>query len=117
RMRTSTRLATALVATVLTTVLAACGSTVAGSALPAETDFRTLDTGSYPTEPINAHDDDPVLPFYEMYEVAAMRIADYVITAHDIDPQMGFGKRARTASAGVMPWALGDDTVMSGIAK
>lgn len=116
-MRTSTRLATALVATVLTTVLAACGSTVAGSALPAETDFRTLDTGSYPTEPINAHDDDPVLPFYEMYEVAAMRIADYVITAHDIDPQMGFGKRARTASAGVMPWALGDDTVMSGIAK
>lgn len=98
-------------------VLTACGSTLSGQALPAEIDVRTLDVGSYPTEPINAHDDDPVPDFYMMDEVAAMRIADYVINSRDIDAQMVYGKRGRTVSAGVMPRALGEDAAMSDIAK
>ncbi|MFD3744567.1 hypothetical protein [Nocardia sp. NPDC058633] len=101
----------------LATVLTACGSTLSGQALPAEMDVRTLDVGSYPTEPLNAHDDDPVPPFYEMYEVAAMRIADYVINSRDVDAQMIYGKRATTVSAGVMPSELGDGPAMSAVAK
>ncbi|MFD4460721.1 hypothetical protein [Nocardia sp. NPDC058480] len=111
------RIRYALLAATLTTVLTACGSTLAGQALPGELDVRTLDVGSYPTEPLNAHDDDPVPPFYEMYEVAAMRIADYVINSGEIDAQMIYGKRATTLSAGLMPSALGDEPTMSDIAK
>ncbi|MFE3545495.1 hypothetical protein ACFXK0_21235 [Nocardia sp. NPDC059177] len=116
-MRNSTRTATALLAVGLTAVLTACGSTVGGTAQPAETDIRTLDTGSYPTEPINAHDADPVPPFYEMDEVAGMRIADYVIHSGEIDPRMTFGKRGGTVMPGVLPSELGDSTVLSDIAK
>ncbi|MGW0635249.1 DUF7373 family lipoprotein [Nocardia salmonicida] len=107
----------AALAATLTLVLTACGSTLSGQALPGEIDVRTLDVGSYPTEPINAHDDDPIPPFYEMYEVAAMRIADYVINSGDVDAQMIYGKRATTVSAGVMPSALGDEPAMSAVAK
>ncbi|MDO3647245.1 DUF7373 family lipoprotein [Nocardia mangyaensis] len=113
-MRLTTRI---LLAATLTTVLTACGSTLSGAPLPGETDISTLDVGSYPTEPLNAHDDDPVPPFYKMYEVAAMRLADFVINSAEIDPAMKYGKRARSVSAGVTPWALGDDGVMSPIAK
>ncbi|MFC8385906.1 hypothetical protein [Nocardia sp. NPDC057272] len=111
------RIRYAVLAASLATVLTACGSTLSGQALPGEMDVRNLDVGSYPTEPVNAHDDDPVPPFYEMYEVAAMRIADYVINSRDIDAQMTYGKRATTVSAGVMPSALGDEPAMSAIAK
>ncbi|MGY0503309.1 DUF7373 family lipoprotein [Nocardia sp. FBN12] len=101
----------------LTTVLTACGSSLSGQALPGEIDVRTLDVGAYPTEPLNAHDDDPVPAFYSMYDVAAMRIADYVINSRDIDAQMVYGKRGTTFSAGVMPSEMGDENAMSVVSK
>ncbi|MFD4431465.1 hypothetical protein [Nocardia sp. NPDC058497] len=111
------RTATILFAALLTTVLTACGSTVPGTGLPGEIDVRTLDVGSYPTEPPNAHDDDPVPAFYYMYKIAAMRIADYTISANDIDPRMIYGNRAGFHKPGLMPGELGDPIAMSAIAK
>ncbi|MFJ2665094.1 hypothetical protein ACIO14_12140 [Nocardia fluminea] len=111
------RIRYAVLAATLATVLTACGSTLSGQALPGEIDVRNLDVGSYPTEPLNAHDDDPIPDLYEMDEVAAMRIADYVINSRDIDAQMTYGKRGTTVLAGLMPSALGDEPAMSAIAK
>lgn len=99
----------ALLAATLATLLTACGSAVTGTPLPGETDIRALDTGSYPTEPLNAHDDDPVPPFYEMYEVAALRLADYVISPGTISSELIYGTSADTAWRSVMPSWLGQD--------
>ncbi|MGM7644131.1 DUF7373 family lipoprotein [Nocardia sp. JW2] len=96
-------------------VLAGCGSAVTGSPLPAEIDIRTLDVGSFPTEPVNAHDDDPVPDFYEMYHVAGMRVASHVIDAAAIDPRMKYGTGARAFSDGTAAWELGDDKVVEPI--
>ncbi|KAF0848340.1 DUF7373 family lipoprotein [Nocardia caishijiensis] len=107
------RLAVALVAV----VLAGCGSDLTGTALPAEIDIRTLDVGSFPTEPVNAHDDDPVPDFYEMYNVAGMRIASHVIDAAAIDPRMKYGTGARAISDGTIAWEFGDDRALEPIAE
>ncbi|WP_181701304.1 hypothetical protein [Nocardia sp. GTS18] len=102
---------------VFAVVLAGCGSEVTGTALPGEIDIRTLDVGSFPTEPVNAHDDDPVPDFYEMYNVAGMRIAGHVIDAAAIDPQMKYGTGARAFSDGTTPWELGDYDVVEPLAE
>ncbi|MBW0271437.1 hypothetical protein ATM97_11805 [Nocardia sp. MH4] len=111
------RTPTVLIAALLTAVLTACGATVSGTGVPGEIDVRSLDVGAYPTEPPNAHDDDPVPAFYEMYKLAAMRIADYAISAYDIDPQMIYGNRADANNARLMPSELGNETAMSAIAQ
>ncbi|MFE7720428.1 hypothetical protein ACFU44_15465 [Nocardia rhizosphaerihabitans] len=116
-MTTPKRTTTILLAAVLTTVLTACGSTVSGTGVPGEIDVRTLDVGSYPTEPVNAHDDDPVPAFYEMDTVASMRIADHTIHAYDIDPQMIYGNRADANYARFLPAQLGDSPAMQAIAE
>ncbi|MEV0333020.1 hypothetical protein [Nocardia sp. NPDC050717] len=110
------RRGTALLAASLIAVLTGCAS-VSGTATPAEVDIRTLDVGPYPTEPYDAHDDPKLPDFYEMYKVAGMRIADYVVNSHDIDPQMIYGKRASTVSAGLLPQALGNDIALEPVAK
>ncbi|ASF10032.1 hypothetical protein NBRGN_103_00050 [Nocardia brasiliensis NBRC 14402] len=99
------------------TLLAACGSTVSGTAQPGEIDIRQLDVGNYPTVPLNAHDDDYRPTFYEMREVAAMRLADYVASAYDIDPRMKYGSLSWSISSGVMPDELGRPTDLEPIAK
>ncbi|MBC7303085.1 MAG: hypothetical protein H5T78_19325 [Nocardia sp.] len=101
------RIRHALLATAVATVLTACGSAVSGTPIPGETDIRALDTGSYPTEPLNAHDDDPIVPFYEMYEVAALRLADYVISPGEISAELIYGTSAGTAWRSVVPSWLG----------
>ncbi|MFD6267796.1 DUF7373 family lipoprotein [Nocardia asteroides] len=106
-----------LLAAALTAVLTACGATVPGAGVPGEIDVRALDVGPYPTEPPNAHDDDPVPAFYEMYKLAGMRIADYAITAYDIDPQMIYGNRADVDNARLMPAELGDATAITAVAE
>ncbi|MEV0684102.1 hypothetical protein AB0I35_09570 [Nocardia sp. NPDC050378] len=102
---------------VFAVVLAGCGSEVTGTALPGEIDIRTLDVGSFPTEPVNAHDDDPAPDFYEMYNVAGMRIASHVIDAAVIDPRMKYGTGARAFSDGTTPWEFGDYDVIEPIAE
>ncbi len=99
----------ALMAAAMATMLTACGSALTGTPAPGETDIRALDTGSYPTEPLNAHDDDPVPPFYEMYEVAALRLADHVISPGAITSELIYGTSAGTAWGSVMPSWLGKD--------
>ncbi|MFD3507632.1 hypothetical protein [Nocardia sp. NPDC058666] len=111
------RIRHALLAATLTTVLTACGSAMTGTALPGETDIRALDTGSYPVEPLNAHDDDPVLPFSERYEVAALRLAEYVIDPSTIDPQMKYGTDAGTAWSTVVPYSMGMHDGMDAVAE
>lgn len=108
---------TAALACCATLLLAACGSTVSGTAQPGEIDIRKLDVGNYPTEPLNAHDDDYRPTFYEMREVAAMRLADYVATAYDIDPEMKYGALSWSISSGVMPDELGRPADLEPIAK
>ncbi|NEW39094.1 hypothetical protein GV794_17010 [Nocardia cyriacigeorgica] len=74
----------------LATSVMACGDTLTGSPLPGEIDVRNLDTGQYPTEPVDAHDDPIRAPFYDMKQVAGMRVADYVATADEIDPALKY---------------------------
>lgn len=102
------RIRHAVLAAASTIVLTACGSALSGTPVPGETDIRALDTGAYPTEPLNAHDDDPVLPFYEMYEVAALRLADYVISPSDISAELLYGTSAATVWRSVLPGWLGN---------
>ncbi|MFI7526845.1 hypothetical protein [Nocardia salmonicida] len=111
------RIRHALLAATLTTVLTACGSALTGTALPGETDTRALDTGSYPVEPLNAHDDDPVLAFHERYEVAALRLAEFVISPSTIDPQMKYGTDASVAWGSVLPFSMGMHDGMDAIAE
>ncbi|WP_410873778.1 hypothetical protein [Nocardia sp. A7] len=101
------RIRYAILAAAVAAVLTACSSALSGTPVPGETDIRALDTGSYPIEPLNAHDDDPVLPFYEMYEVAALRLADYVISPGDISSELIYGTSAATAWRSVVPSWLG----------
>ncbi|NNH69784.1 hypothetical protein HLB23_07870 [Nocardia uniformis] len=64
--------------------------TVSGTPIAGEIDVRTLDTGSYPTEAWDAHDD-AYVPFHSDYfKVAAMRLADHVATAFDIEPSLKY---------------------------
>ncbi|WP_043647780.1 DUF7373 family lipoprotein [Nocardia thailandica] len=109
--------ASALAALVLTALLSACGSTVAGTPQPGEIDIRKLDAGGYPTEPFSAHDD-PYRPgFTMMDDVAAMTLAEFVVTAYDIDPAMKYGKRATGVSSGLPPYSLGEDKRITPILK
>ncbi|BDU04760.1 hypothetical protein GV791_21075 [Nocardia cyriacigeorgica] len=70
--------------------ISGCGDTLVGSPIPGEIDVRKLDTGKYPTEPVDAHDDPIDAPMYDMKKVAGMRLADNVATADEIDPSMKY---------------------------
>ncbi|MFE3542901.1 hypothetical protein ACFXK0_08025 [Nocardia sp. NPDC059177] len=93
----------------LTAVLTGCGATVPGSAVPGEVDLSTLDTGSYPTEPLNAHDDPYIPPLYDMKTVAGVYLSDYTITAFDIDPRMKY-QGSQGHLHGTLPSAFGNFT-------
>ncbi|WP_280234013.1 DUF7373 family lipoprotein [Nocardia cyriacigeorgica] len=81
---------TAMAIGLLATSTAACGDTLSGSPVPGEIDIRDLDTGTYPTLPVDAHDDPIRAPFYDMPQVAGMRVADFTATADEIDPSLKY---------------------------
>ncbi|WP_280366405.1 DUF7373 family lipoprotein [Nocardia wallacei] len=115
--RTGVRfLAGALVAAGLAAMLTGCNATLAGTALPGEVDIRKLDVGAYPTEPVDIYDDYRPA-FFQMDDVAAMRLADYVATAEDVDPRMTFGSDAGSFTSGAMDSLLGRPDVTEAIAK
>ncbi|GAA5081681.1 DUF7373 family lipoprotein [Nocardia iowensis] len=97
--------------------LTACGSSVSGTAQPAEVDIRKLDTGSYPTEPLNAHDDDYQPDFTSMPHVAAMRLADYVVPAYEIDPHLKYAQLPFEITRGLLPAELGNEGDMKPVAE
>ncbi|MFI6171582.1 hypothetical protein ACIBCN_32725 [Nocardia sp. NPDC051052] len=104
-------------AALLTAGLTACGSAVAGSSQPAEVDIRKLDTGSYPTEPLNAHDDDYQPDFVTMPHIAAMRLSDFVLPAYEIDPHLKYGQLPFEITRGGLPGELGSEGDMKPIAE
>ncbi|MBF6225717.1 DUF7373 family lipoprotein [Nocardia abscessus] len=115
---TTFRTATAALAcTLAAAILTGCGSTMPGTAHPGEIDLRRLDTGNYPTEPPNAHDDDYQPLFIDMGKVAAMRLADHVASAYDIDPRMKYSWTPASVSKGVLPGELGRPEDMKPIAE
>ncbi|MGW4327571.1 DUF7373 family lipoprotein [Nocardia sp. NPDC004573] len=116
-MRTFRIAATALACTVAAAILGGCGSTLAGTAQPGEIDIRRLDVGNYPTEPPNAHDDDYRPLFIEMGKVAAMRLADHIASAYDIDPRMKYSWTPSSISKGALPGELGRPEVLEPIAE
>ncbi|WP_159839614.1 DUF7373 family lipoprotein [Nocardia sp. CY41] len=116
-MRTFRTAATALACTVAAAILGGCGSTLAGTAQPGEIDIRRLDVGNYPTEPPNAHDDDYQPLFIDMGKVAAMRLADHVASAYDIDPRMKYSWTPSSISKGTLPGELGRPEVLEPIAE
>ncbi|WP_280497045.1 DUF7373 family lipoprotein [Nocardia asiatica] len=116
-MTTFRAAAAALACTLTAAILAGCGSTTPGVAQPGEIDIRRLDTGNYPTEPPNAHDDDYQPLFIDMGKVAAMRLADHVASAYDIDPRMKYSWTPASVSKGVLPGELGRPEDMRPIAE
>ncbi|MEV6321413.1 hypothetical protein AB0M45_09480 [Nocardia sp. NPDC051787] len=116
-MRSIRTVPAVLVCVISAAILAACGSTTTGTARPGEIDIRELDTGNYPTEPPNAHDDDYLPLFIDMKKVAAMRLADHVASAYDIDPRMKYGWSSSSISSGVLPGELGRPEDMEPIAE
>ncbi|MEU2041253.1 DUF7373 family lipoprotein [Nocardia niwae] len=109
--------AAAFACTVAAAILTGCGSTLAGTAQPGEIDIRRLDVGNYPTEPPNAHDDDYQPLFIDMGKVAAMRLADHVASAYDIDPRMKYGWTPSSISRGTLPGELGRPDALKPIAE
>lgn len=71
-------------------VLAGC-STVSGTPLAAEIDVRELDTGSYPTIPLDMRIE-YVNSLRAGTEFAIMRLADNVISGLDVDPKMKYNR-------------------------
>ncbi|WP_156959401.1 hypothetical protein [Nocardia sp. BMG51109] len=115
-MRGMRGLAGAVVAVGLVVALSGCGSTIAGTAGPSEVDIRKLDVGSYPIEPVDIYAD--YRPgFYAMGGIGAMRLADYVATAVDVDPRLTFSADSGDFSAGVMDSLLGKTEATEEIAK
>jgi hypothetical protein len=106
-----------LACTVTAAILTGCGSTMTGTAQPGEIDIRNLDTGNYPTEPPNAHDDDYQPLFIDMNKVAAMRLADHVASAYDIDPRMKYSWTPSSISKGTLPGELGNPADLRPIAE
>lgn len=87
RIRTLSGAAATLAAV---TVLAGCGSNLAGAPQPGEIDVRKLDVGSYNTTPLDLR--------YKYNhslgsgkQLAVMRLADHVAVGPDIDPRMKYG--------------------------
>lgn len=109
--------ATATAVLALAAVLSACGSTIAGTSAPGEIDVRTLNVGKYSTEPYHAHNDDYVPSFGVKREIAAMRLADHVATAYDIDPRLKTGYWPSAISTGTLPDALGRRADLQPIAE
>lgn len=88
--------------------LAGCTAVVSGSPAPGEIDVRTLDTGAYPTQAWDAHDDSYTPSFSQYYQIAAMRLADHIATGFDIDPTLKYGLKHSFSSftSGALPSAL-----------
>lgn len=106
------------ISTLLITILTACGSSTAGIARPGEIDVRKLDVGSFPTLPPNAHDDDYRPGFAWMNQIAAMRLADQVVSAYDIDPRLTHGIGiAGSFESDSIPFELGDTITNAMIAR
>lgn len=73
--------------------LAIAGCAVDGSAAPGEIDVRTLDVGKYPTGPLEERYTYP----HDLgmgLNLALMRLANQVVTGHDIDPRFKYGTGA-----------------------
>ncbi|MEV5649063.1 hypothetical protein AB0L57_12500 [Nocardia sp. NPDC052254] len=93
-----------------------CGSTVGGWAGPSEIDVRTLDVGPYKVEPLDIHVD--YRPgFSSAPQAAAMRMADYVVTADQVDPNLTMRGDSYAFSAGLLPESIGSDGPMPEAAK
>ncbi|MBF6083604.1 hypothetical protein IU485_19745 [Nocardia cyriacigeorgica] len=80
----------AIIVILLAITVAGCGDTLSGRPVPGEIDVRDLDTGNYPTLAVDAHDDPIDAPFYDMAQVAGMRLADFTATADEIDPSIKY---------------------------
>ncbi|MBF6171354.1 DUF7373 family lipoprotein [Nocardia blacklockiae] len=105
-----------LAAAGLAATLSACNATLAGTAQPGEVDIRKLDVGSYPIEPVDIYAD--YRPgFYQMDDVAAMRLSDFVATAEDVDPRLIYGGDAGSFTAGAMDSLVGRTDLTEPIAK
>lgn len=85
------------VATAIFVVLAAvgaggCASEVHGTSVSGELDVRALDTGKFPTAPpkISTHLDD-----LGYARLEAARLADAVLSPHEVDPKYSIGASAR----------------------
>ncbi|WP_433659633.1 DUF7373 family lipoprotein [Nocardia sp. CA-128927] len=92
-MNRNPRFATTILAVLITVVGAAgCASTVHGTGVSAEIDVRALDTGRFPTAPpkIATRLDDVG---YARLEAA--RLADAVLSPHEVDPKYSAGASAR----------------------
>lgn len=93
-----------------------CGATIGGWAGPSEIDVRTLDVGSYDVRPLDIHVD--FRPgFVNAPQAAGMRLADYVVTADQVDPRLTKREKAGSFSAGVLADAIGDGAEMVATAK
>ncbi|MFB7721522.1 hypothetical protein [Nocardia sp. NPDC056100] len=74
--------------------LTGCGSAVSGSAAASEIDVRKLDTGAYPTDPLDyrakyAHSNANGI------NLAVMRLADSVANGWEIDPTLKYARLAK----------------------
>ncbi|AHH15786.1 hypothetical protein NONO_c09790 [Nocardia nova SH22a] len=111
-----TRMAVAVLSLCALASATGCGSTVGGWAGPSEIDVRTLDIGSYQTEPLDIHVD--YRPgFTYAPQAAGMRLAENVVTADQVDPKLTMRGDSYTFTSGVMPESVGDDQPMSDAAK
>ncbi|WP_280255618.1 DUF7373 family lipoprotein [Nocardia wallacei] len=90
------KLATLVITSAMSLLAAACG-TVPGKVQPAEIDVRTLDTGSYNTDPAELrYDYTPNLTNGK--QIAIMRLADVIAPGPDIDAKLDYGGAAPVLS-------------------
>lgn len=96
----SLRFRASLLLAITAVTVAGCGSKVEGSARPGEIDVRTLDVGTYPTDPLELrHTYNPSMS--NGFTLAVQRLADHVANGPDIDPAFKYG-------TGVVPFLDAD---------
>ncbi|MEU7142621.1 hypothetical protein ABZ942_24460 [Nocardia sp. NPDC046473] len=91
-MNWNPRVATAILVVLATVGAGGCASSVQGTGVSGEPDVRALDTGRFPTAPpkIAAHLDD-----LGYARLEAARLADAVLSPHEVDPKYAIGASAR----------------------
>lgn len=82
-----------------------------------EIDIRIFDTGQYPTEPLDAHDDTPVPGFYDYWKIAGMRLANHVPHPYLIDPALKLNSYGTSMSDTGLPDFMGKEAELTAIAK
>ncbi|MET8799560.1 hypothetical protein ABZV91_24595 [Nocardia sp. NPDC004568] len=103
------RILLALVTLAAAVASTACGGTITGRAAPGATpvDLGKLDVGLFPTEPVAFEMD--ISTDADVYSLEARRMLGFLISPHDVDPELRYLNETQLALPGTTPSLLPEE--------